>query len=69
MQGRANGGFYEENDEILKNAIAFTVNEPKNVGEIVEISQIATQIIRFAIPFEGRMRNFDNGQKHLPILK
>ena len=49
----ANGVFYEENDEILKNAIAVTANEPKNMGVIVEISQIATQIIRIAIPNEG----------------
>ena len=28
-QSRANGGFYEENDEISKNAIAFTADEPK----------------------------------------
>ena len=61
MQSRANGGFYEENDEISKNAIAFTADEPKNVGEIVEISQIATQITCFAIPFEGGRRNFDSG--------
>ena len=26
---RANSGFYEENDEILKDAIAFTADEPK----------------------------------------
>ena len=25
----------------------------QNVGEIVEISQIATQITHFAVPFEG----------------
>ena len=36
-------GFYDENDEILINATAFTANEP-NMGDIVEICQIATQI-------------------------
>ena len=30
--------------------------------EIVEISQIATQIIHIAVPNEGKRRNFDNGQ-------
>ena len=52
---RANGGFYEENDEILKDAIAFTANEPK-IWEfhIVEFFQIATQIIHIAIPNEGK---------------
>ena len=29
VPSRANGGFYEENDEILKDAIAFTADEPK----------------------------------------
>ena len=36
-------GFYDENDEISKNAIAFTADEPKIWGEIVEISQNATR--------------------------
>ena len=36
-------GFYDENDEILKNAIAFTANEPKIMGEMVDIFQIATR--------------------------
>ena len=31
-------------------------------GEIMEISQIATQITRIAVPNEGKRRNFDNGQ-------
>ena len=30
-QSRANSGFYEENDEISKNAIAFTADEPQNM--------------------------------------
>ena len=46
-------GFYDENDEILKNAIALTADE-QNMWEIVEISQIATQIIRIAVPNEGK---------------
>ena len=33
VQSRANSGFYEENDEILKNAIAFTADEPKIWGK------------------------------------
>ena len=32
------------------------------MGEIVEIFQIATQIICIAIPNEGKRQNFDNGQ-------
>ena len=34
----------------------------KNIGEIVGIFQIATQIICIAVPNEGKRRNFDNGQ-------
>ena len=54
VPSRANGGFYEENDEISKDAIAFTADEPKIWGDIVEFSQIATQIICIAIPNEGK---------------
>ena len=51
-------GFYDENDKISRNAIAFTADEPKIWGEIVEISQTATQIICIAIPNEGKRQNF-----------
>ena len=34
----------------------------QNMGGIVEISQIATQIIHIAIPNEGKRQNFNNGQ-------
>ena len=43
VQSMVNEGFCDENDEILKNTIAFTANEPKIKGEIVEIFQIATR--------------------------
>ena len=48
-------GFYDENDEISKNAIAFTANEPKIWGK-------CNQIILVTIPNEGNRRNFNNGQ-------
>ena len=31
-EAMVNSRFYDENDEILKNTIAFTANEPKNTG-------------------------------------
>ena len=34
----------------------------KILGEIVEISQVATHIRRIAVPSEGKRWNFDNGQ-------
>ena len=46
---------YDEDDEILKNAIVLTANEPKLRGEIIEISQIATQISALLYP----MREID----------
>ena len=45
-------GFYDENDEILKNAIAFAADEPKYGGNSRNFPN-CNQIIRVAIPNEG----------------
>ena len=47
-----NEGFYDENDEISKNAIAFTANEPKVRGNSGNFPN-CNQIRRVAIPNEG----------------
>ena len=54
-------GFYDENDEISKNAIAFTADEPKYGGNSGNFPN-CNQIICVAVPNEGNRRNFDNGQ-------
>ena len=56
---------YDEDDEISKNAIVLTANEPKLGGEIMEIPQIATQISALLYPMReideiSIMANFSN---------
>ena len=54
-------GFYDENDEISINATAFTTNEPNIWGNSRNFPNF-NQIICVAVPNEGNILNFDNGQ-------
>ena len=54
-------GFMMNNDEISKNAIVLTANEPKLRGNNRNFPK-CNQIMRVAVPNEGHKRNFDNGQ-------
>ena len=45
-------GFYDENDEISKNATAFTANEPNIWGNSRNFPK-CNQIIRVAVPNKG----------------
>ena len=56
-----NEGFYDEDDEISRNAIALSANEPKLRGNIGNFPK-CNQIIWVAIPNEGNRQNFDNDQ-------
>ena len=52
VQSMVNEGFYDENDEISKNAIAFTANEPKVRGNSGNLPNCNTDKC-IAVPSEG----------------
>ena len=54
-------GFYDENDEISKNANAFTAIEPNIWGNSRNFPK-CNQIICVAVPNKGNRQNFNNGQ-------
>ena len=56
-----NEGFYDENDEISKNANVFTANEPNIWGNSRNFPNCNTDKCD-AVPNEGNRQNFDNGQ-------